>query len=374
MIARVLNLLGVSLGDEVRLMGPKPDNLAGFWEHEAFVQINDEILARAGGSWHHPPQLEPGWESSPEFESLHHRARALVADEFAEVPLWGWKDPRNCLTAPFWRQVVGELRFVIVVRNPSDVATSLAARNGFSDEKASILWTDYVLSSLLNSADQRRLFLFYDSLFEDIGGELQRLTEFVGIAAPAPDSEIYRGIRAAIQDELWHHRTSTLEALTDSRLDFQAKSLYLTLLATFDGLPRSLMSDADIQHTIAEGYARSLAAFRSRPELLQTRLSRALVDLERTNAELAAEREAVAHVEAALAEMRVALSQRDAWIRTQSDHLEALSKELALMRRSWSWRLSEPLRWGYSITHRPARADTPDRGLGKESDRPSPAE
>jgi serine protein kinase len=57
--------------------------------------------------------------------------------------VWGWKDPRNSLTMPFWHSVYGRLRTIVVVRNPLEVVTSLHRRNGFSPALALTLWRIY---------------------------------------------------------------------------------------------------------------------------------------------------------------------------------------------------------------------------------------
>ena len=38
---------------------------------------------------------------------------------------WGWKDPRNSLTLPFWKELLPNLKVVVCVRNPIEVIASL---------------------------------------------------------------------------------------------------------------------------------------------------------------------------------------------------------------------------------------------------------
>lgn len=106
LITRVTNLLGVYLGREDLLLEPKADNPTGFWEHQLVKDLNEEILSRFGGSWHEPPEFPAGWESSPALGDLRQRARKLMEGEFGSQPLWGWKDPRTCLTLPLWQRVL----------------------------------------------------------------------------------------------------------------------------------------------------------------------------------------------------------------------------------------------------------------------------
>src|SRR5437899_1224414 len=100
-LARVINLLGVHLGPAERLMKASPWNPRGFWEHEGIVNINDEVLSRIGGTWDCPPVFTAGWHESRDLDDLRDRAWRLIAEDFAGAPLWGWKDPRACLTLPF---------------------------------------------------------------------------------------------------------------------------------------------------------------------------------------------------------------------------------------------------------------------------------
>jgi hypothetical protein len=58
-IARLLNLLGVDLGDD--LLPSAVDNETGFWESRRVVEANDAILATLSSRWDSPPRLPEGW-------------------------------------------------------------------------------------------------------------------------------------------------------------------------------------------------------------------------------------------------------------------------------------------------------------------------
>ncbi len=85
----------------------------------------------------------PGWETSPDFAPLRRRARDVIAAEFGGRKLWGWKDPRTCVTLPFWQRLLPRLHYVICLRNPIDIARSLEKRDGFALEKSIQLWFDH---------------------------------------------------------------------------------------------------------------------------------------------------------------------------------------------------------------------------------------
>jgi len=62
LITALLQSLGAHLGPPEHMMKPQPDNPRGFYEHQLLNDIDEEILARLGGSWSEPPVLN---RSSP---------------------------------------------------------------------------------------------------------------------------------------------------------------------------------------------------------------------------------------------------------------------------------------------------------------------
>ena len=229
LISRIVSLLGVYLGSEDNLMRPARDNPRGYWENQQLTDINDEIITRLGGSWHELPAFSANWESAPGLADIRQKARVFLQKEFASASFWGWKDPRTCLTLPFWQNLVPRLRFIICLRNPVDVARSLEHRNGFSFEKSDYLWLSYVKSALEHTAGQPRLFLFYEDVMAAWPYELERLKNFLEQSHFAEQPEIQRAIEESIDTELHHHRTSTAESVDDPSVSFYAKALYMLL-------------------------------------------------------------------------------------------------------------------------------------------------
>ena len=229
LVSRILNLLGVYLGPDAHIMQPGPDNPKGYWEHWMITALNDEILARLGGSWHEPPAFPPAWEISPELADLRQRARAILQEDFATAELWGWKDPRTCLTLPFWQKLLPPMRYVICLRNPVDIARSLERRNNFSFEKGSKLWLTYVISALQHTGGHPRLFIFYEDLMRDWPREVRRLAGFLGKPELVEQEAIQQSIQEFVEQELQHHRTSLIDAADEPKLPFPAKALYMVL-------------------------------------------------------------------------------------------------------------------------------------------------
>ena len=228
-LARLLNLIGVDLGaEEVLTTEPVTDNPKGYWEHHELTAISDAILKRHGGSWHTPPLLPPGWETAEAIKDLRQRARKLIRDQFAGSRVWGWKDPRTCLTLPFWQQLLPDMRYIICLRNPVDVARSLEHRDHLSAEESSSLWLTYVSSALSHSEGKPRLIIFYEDLMDDSYRELQRLADFLRMPERARQAEVEKAAQEFVDPGLQHHRASIVQATTNPLIDLRARALYLS--------------------------------------------------------------------------------------------------------------------------------------------------
>jgi hypothetical protein len=131
LVAKVLCRGGLYFGKEEDIVGPADDNPDGFWENRKFVELSDEILSALGGGWDHLPELTEPWEDRDAVARLRTTARLLLGEFKGREP-WGWKDPRNSVLLPFWQALIEELRVVICVRNPLEVALSLHGRNSLS--------------------------------------------------------------------------------------------------------------------------------------------------------------------------------------------------------------------------------------------------
>ena len=107
----------------------------GGWraENGRFHQINKAIIAEAGGNWLNPPNegalLAAGLLKGAEIE-------AVVQDFNNRANLWGWKDPRACLTARAWLDfMTGDVYLISVFRRPEQVADSLMRMGQIGSKK-----------------------------------------------------------------------------------------------------------------------------------------------------------------------------------------------------------------------------------------------
>jgi glycosyltransferase involved in cell wall biosynthesis len=229
LVSKIVNLLGYQLGPEEHLMVPNESNPKGFWEHQLLTNLNDAILARFGGTWDKPPNFPDRWEALSELDDLREHARAIIAADFSNVATWGWKDPRTCLTLPFWQRLMPPMRYVITLRNPLDVAQSLAKRDDFPLQKGNDLWLAHVTGALTHTAGWPRALFFYDDFVNDWESELERLSNFIGTNDKHLQEDCRIQVRSFLDEELRHHRTPLPDTVQVPHLSFETKSFYFAL-------------------------------------------------------------------------------------------------------------------------------------------------
>jgi hypothetical protein len=166
-VSRLLNLLGLSLGPDADLVPPSDSNPAGHWENASLNLVNQRLLAALGGHASAPPPLAEGWEAAPELERLRREAAALAGSVLA-AEQWAWKDPRTCLTLPFWLRVLDvPVAAVLVRRHPLEVARSLEARDGRPLALGLAMWERYLRSALAAASGLPVYVTSYEQLLHD---------------------------------------------------------------------------------------------------------------------------------------------------------------------------------------------------------------
>jgi hypothetical protein len=224
MVARLLNQCGLNLGPEERLLGPNADNAMGHFEHTGFIEIDDALLKHFGGSWDNPPILNSGWENDATLGELVAKAKKLI-DTFTNSAPWGWKEPRTTFLLPFWQTLLPDLRYVVCVRNPLEVARSLAERNGTSIPEGAHLWSQYTRAAIQNTEGWPRILTFYEDFFRDPLDEINRVVGFCRLHRVDDPSKV-QGI---ISGEHRHQTSGTVELLSEGSVPFEYKLLYLGL-------------------------------------------------------------------------------------------------------------------------------------------------
>lgn len=206
-ITRVLSLLGCSLPKD--LLPARDDNPTGFWESAPICAFNDELLASAGSSWDDWEALNRDWIDSPVIPSLKQRAIEILASQFDQAPLFVIKDPRFSRLMPFWQDVLrasgADIRCLIVLRSPWEVAASLRVRNNFSSYKTQLLWLRHVLDAEHHSRGFPRAILTYDQLLGQWRPTVAGIARSLGLSWPRTASAAEAEIDAFLRPRHRHH-------------------------------------------------------------------------------------------------------------------------------------------------------------------------
>jgi hypothetical protein len=237
---RVVNLLGVPTvaGDD--LLPPARLNPTGFWESASLNNLNDEILRRFGGDSGKPPQFAAGWELDPRLAGLHVRAERCLRETFPTGE-WIWKDPRNCLTLPFWRRIsTARAVALIVYRNPLEVAASLLAHHAVPKRAALRLWERYLRDALLHASDLPSFVVDYSDLVADpalAAANLHGFLTYCGMRLPPLDGDS-QDVASFVTDTLRHYRADPAELVRDRDVTAAQRRLYAWLGASRGAHPR----------------------------------------------------------------------------------------------------------------------------------------
>lgn len=220
-ITRFLNLLGAALPSN--LMPPvEGNNARGFWESLDFQALNDSILDSAGTSWDDWRPVRQDWFSSPEAEAFRARAAELLAAHFSDAGLFVLKDPRICRLLPFWLDALHrfntDVKAIIPVRNPLEVAASLEARDAFSRPKSLLLWLRHVVDAELGSRHLARIFVQYDNLLADWRSLAGRISDRLDLGWTSLSSTSELEIDRFLCSSERHHSVEPDAPMTDQEV------------------------------------------------------------------------------------------------------------------------------------------------------------
>ena len=176
----------------VEMVNSSPSNPLGHWEDLDFVRMNNEILAGAGGTWDNPPIEVDAEKLRPELVYLVNAKNhpEAVGGEPREGELWGWKDPRTCLTAACYHGWLTNPHYVIVDRDKEAVVASLEWREGRAGDRWSELYDLYMEArkEFVNSINAPCFWLRYEDLVREPFGNAQALADFLGLDTEAANA------------------------------------------------------------------------------------------------------------------------------------------------------------------------------------------
>lgn len=402
--AGALALAGVTLGRT--LLAPGADNPKGYFEHERAVAINERLLARLGSRWDDVRALPPGWfDGEPAQEALA-AIDALIAGEFSEAPLWALKDPRLCRLLPVWLEALRrrDVRAValFVARDPTEIAASIRARNGWAPALGELLWLRHMIEAEAATRDLPRTAIAYESLLADPAASLAVALARVGTVLPVrpgdalqrfvdvgerhqrrqqlePGKGLFAAVTGEVNDALariaqgedawpriaaagdafaraWEGAGGYIDAVAGMAAAFDAQAgiardasaqVRSELNAQLDWARLAVRKEealqaenARLQSSLTAQLAWSDAAVRER-EALQADNARLQSDL---TAQVRWSEQAIVDWTERAAAYEGGIATRDVEIATRDAEISARDAELSAIHQSVTWRISRPLR------------------------------
>lgn len=206
-LTRTVNLLGAATPQT--LMGATSGNLRGHWESKPIVDLNDEILAACGHRWYSRRRITVSPIDVVRANGMWQRLRDTLDSEFESASTVVLKDPRISRLVPLYSEALTEAGYaveaVLTLRNPLEVAESLARRDDMEPRRALGLWMRYTLDAERGTRGLPRALVVYDALLEDWRGTTVRMKRQLGGQWPEVTPEIAATIDEFLTPTLRHH-------------------------------------------------------------------------------------------------------------------------------------------------------------------------
>ena len=166
------------------------DHETGSWERLDLVKIHDEILASFGQCYDSLESLPAAWWRDPNI-LLYKKELIEKVQELNKGGAWGFKDCRTTRLFPLWHDILNDqsiqMKVIFCVRNPEDVAMSLATRDGFDMDFSKLLWlryhTDFFNCGLLDKC----LVLKYEDWFDASCVNMTKLMNYLEVGNHVPE-------------------------------------------------------------------------------------------------------------------------------------------------------------------------------------------
>lgn len=161
--------LGYKVGKSI--MEGNETNPKGFFENFRLMFFNEALLHHNKVNWHNTVTLPENWWKAQTLAPLKAQLKTLISEEFGDERKLLFKDPRLCILLPFYLDVFKEMdivpRFLITMRNVSDIVLSLERRDHFPKIKSTRIWMDHMLKSLFHTRGFPRSIIQYQDVISD---------------------------------------------------------------------------------------------------------------------------------------------------------------------------------------------------------------
>jgi len=203
-LSGALEALGLSVGRTVMPPNAELGNPKGYYENLAVVNLHEQFCIELGPGWDWatPHPIRRKRFRGDLVKRYHEKILQTLVDEFGTGrPLI--KDPRICKLMPLWRPLIKryfpEASFILPIRLPLEVASSLCKRDNFPLDRGVTLWAVHVLEGERGCRGFRRLFTTYEKILlaprETVSGLARELGLSPGDVAAAVEKQIDPSLR-----------------------------------------------------------------------------------------------------------------------------------------------------------------------------------
>ena len=193
-------------------------------------------------------------DAGPALDGIADSLVEVLRGDFAGTPLWGVKDPRHCRLLPLWSRVFETLDatpvYLLMVRNPLEVARSLERRDGIQLNTGLLLWLRHMVEAERDTRGRPRAIIRYDALLADWTDALAGVDAALGIEWTASVEEIADEVSEFLDPSLQHHRTPDSAVADYASLSAWVRYVFAALTAS--GPTASPELPAVVDRVIAE--------------------------------------------------------------------------------------------------------------------------
>jgi hypothetical protein len=206
-VAGLVDRLGCCFGPADQRVDPHDCNEKGFYERKDVVALNDRILGGCGAQWYQPHRFAWGLLDKELRRGLGFEISELLRG-LGDANPWYIKDPRLCLTFSLWREALAHSLVLFTVRNPLEIARSLARRGDCGVPTGLALWEVYTHRLLDQLGDVPVELVQYEEVVarpRDVARRLEARLRDAGFAGwPRPeggDDWIQADLRHQVEDD-----------------------------------------------------------------------------------------------------------------------------------------------------------------------------
>ncbi len=228
----LLQALGVHLGKKL-YAGHAHINPKGYFEHSNIADTNEAALLAINSAWDDFLPRPAQWQNTETLEQYAKKILRYLKQDFSNAPVWAIKDPRICRLLPWWLPILQKAgvnpKFLILLRHPDDVYLSLKRRDGFSLEKAHLLWLLHYLDAELWTRGLPRALIEFKTLASDPVSAFTAIEKALAFNFPVAPDTAKEALLAFLDHEFIHHQTKTLAGDNPAELPLLAAELYQQL-------------------------------------------------------------------------------------------------------------------------------------------------